>query len=127
MSFRPQFPFPTPEGYQDEEFTQYFDATSVPGLSGALGSGEVAIGIPLQLEPNVAYLIRGIQVALNDADVFGVVFKDPYGNPLSDDFVPVGCYSGQQEAPVGGEVVVFEGEIECPPGGTFTVDLKNLS
>jgi len=127
MSFRPQFPFPTPEGYQDEEFTQSFSSLTVAALSAALGLGEESTGIPLALEPNTAYLVRGIEVSTSSSDPIGVRFADPWGNFLSDGYVPAGGYSGQQLAPVGACPVIFEGEISCPPGGIFTVDLKNLS
>lgn len=127
MSFRPQFPWKTPEGWQDEEFVQYFDPTNTPGLSTSLAAGQSALGIPLLLEPGIEYHIRGIEIASAASDVNGVRLKDPWGNYLSDDFVPAGAYSGGQESAPGGLPVVIEGEIVCPPGGTFTVDIKNLS
>jgi hypothetical protein len=96
MSYRPQFPYPTPEGYIDEEFTQYFDQFSVP----ALGTAE---------------------------DPLGIRFTDPWGNHLSDGFVPVASYNGNQGSQPGGIPVALESEIVCPPGGIVTVDLKNLS
>jgi hypothetical protein len=127
VSFRPQFPFETPEGFEDFELVQYFDQFNAAGLSFSLAAGAEILGVPLLLEPNVEYRIRAVQVDITLSDPLGIRFRDPYGNYLSDDFVPVASYSGQSEASVGACPVTLESEIVCPPGGAVLVDLKNLS
>jgi hypothetical protein len=127
MSYRPQFPYPTPEGYIDEEFTQYFDQFSVPALGTALAPAESVFGIPLHLEPGIEYRIRAVEVSAAAEDPLGIRFTDPWGNHLSDGFVPVASYNGNQGSQPGGIPVALESEIVCPPGGIVTVDLKNLS
>jgi hypothetical protein len=127
VNFRPQFAYPTPEGYEDLEFTQYFDATTIAALGQALAAGQEARGIPLPLDQELEYHIRGIEVSSSADDPQAVRFRDPWGRYLADDYVPAGAYCGGQGSQPGGIPVVFEGEIVCPPGGIVTVDLKNLS
>lgn len=127
MSYRPQFPYPTPAGFQDEEFIQFFDSNTVPGLGHVLAAGEELRDIPLLLDPNAEYHIRGIEVATQTEDALGVQFRDGYGHYLSDGYVPAGSYSGQQSADVGALPVPIEAELICPPGAALSVSVKNLS
>jgi hypothetical protein len=127
MSYRPQFPDPTPAGFQDEEFIEFFDVHTVPGLGQVLAAGEELRDIPLLLDPDAEFHIRGIEVATQVEDALGVQFRDGYGNYLSDGYVPAGSYSGQQLADVGALPVPVECEIVCPPGAALSVSIKNLT
>lgn len=127
MSYRPQFPYPTPPGYQDEEFIHFFDAHTVPGLATVLSAGQELRDLPLPLDSETEYHIRAVEVATDTDDALGVQLKDAYGNYLSDGYVPAGVYSGQQLADVGACPVALESEIVCPPGGVLSISIKNLS
>lgn len=127
MSYRPQFAYPTPEGFQDEEFVQYFDSISNPALATVLAAGAEIRDIPLILDSNAEFHIRGIEVALENNNELGIQIRDPYGNYLSDGYVPAGAYSGQQLGDVGACPVALESEIVCPPGGALSISIKNLS
>ena len=124
-----QFPYPDPpSGMQWEEFVYYFDSTNTPGLSTPLVVGQTLLNIPLQLQSDAPFIIRGIQV--NDPQQFlGLRFRDAFGRFLSDDFVPSYNYSSFQ--PLNGSLpgiafVLVEPGLACPKGSVILVDLANI-
>ena len=126
--YRPQFPNSVPPGYQDKEFVHYFDQTNTPQLNNALSlaAGATLLQIPLQLQGDAPFTLRGIVV--NGPGNFALRFKDPYGNYLSDDFIPIPLRDGLEETSVFGQnVVEFEPEIPCPLGSIVFVDVKRIS
>jgi hypothetical protein len=129
--YRPQFPYPTPEGFQDEEFEYYYDSSNTPALNTAnLSVGQIVANIPLPLQQDAPFFWRGL-ILDNPKAAFGVRFRDAAGNYLSDDFVNVGLYSpippGSQHPPVGNAPIAIEPEIPCPLGGVLYVDIKRLN
>ena len=128
MSYRPQFPNQTPDGYQDKDFVHYYDQTNTPQLNNALSLavGATILQIPLQLQGDAQFTLRAIKI--NGPANYGVRIKDPYGNYLSDDFVPIPQEYGPQETSVfGSNAVEFEPEIPCPLGSIIFVDIKRLN
>jgi hypothetical protein len=106
----------------DEEFEYYFDATIVPGL-GVVPSNQ----IPLNLQPDAEYHIRGVQVSGNVGNLLVRFWKN--GTQLSQTLVPVDrAYSSsvQGASPVGKLPVPLEGEVLCEPGSQLLVDLALL-
>jgi hypothetical protein len=131
MIYRPQYAYPTPRGFTDEQFSYTFDQSNTPFLnSGNLASGSFIQNIPLPLDRDAAFLWRGFTIlGVNDTDpVMAVRFRDAAGNYLSDDFVPIDLYARPLGlAIVGTLTVIWEPQIECPAGGMLWVDLKNQS
>jgi hypothetical protein len=127
LSFRPQFAFPTPAGVRDEQFTYTFDATNTPALSGTIPTLQTRESIPLLLQPDTEFRWRAVKISARGGSSLGVKFQDPYGNFLSDDFIP--CNAGYTPSGLGGLVgsqpVVLESEIVCPPGGVVWAYLEN--
>lgn len=128
MSYRPQFPFSVPPDTQDKDFVHYFDQTNTPQLNNALSLavGATILQIPLQLEGDAPFTIRGIKV--NGPANFAIRIKDSFGNYLSDDFVPIPQEYGPEETSVfGSNVVDFEPAFTCPLGSIVFVDVKRLT
>ena len=127
MIYRPQFPYLTPEGFQDEEFHYYFDSNDQPALSvGSLAVGQSLSGIPLVLQTDAPFLWRGLIID-NPSAAFAVRFRAPDGTYLSDDFVPIGFYSPIPPAdhpPVGNSPTVLDFEIPCEKGSVVYLDIK---
>ena len=129
MIYRPQFAYPTPRGYRDEQFHYAFDLSNVPQLAKtSIAAGAFLQNIPLPLQQDAAFLWNSITVSgANSADpVIAGRFRDPYGNYLSDDFVPFDLYCHPAGGPVIGTLdCPWEPAIECPAGAIIWLDLKN--
>jgi hypothetical protein len=127
---RPQFPFETPDGFEDCDFEYYFDNSNTPALNtSTLAVGQQINGIPLPLQQDAPFYCRAIVID-NPTAALGVRFRDSAGNYLSDDFIPVGLVSGMppgQHPPVGPLVVILEPEAPFPKGGVIYVDVKRLA
>jgi hypothetical protein len=129
MSYRPQFLYPTPDEYRDEDFTHYYDTVTNLALSNALShlsAGQMILGVPLQLDTDAAFFWRGLKV-IGPAS-YAVRFRDPYGNYLSDDFVPLPLNAAPNlPAVFGTPPVILDPEIACVAGGVILVDIKRLN
>lgn len=126
--YRPQFPFATPPRFQDKDFVHYFDQTNTPQLNNALSlaAGQSILAIPLQLQGDAPFTLRGIKI--NGPANYAVKLRDPYGNYLSDDWVPLALdYAPNEPASYGSNVVEFEPEIRCPAGSIVLVDVLRVS
>lgn len=126
--YRPQFPFTPEPGVDDGDFDHYFDYLTVPLLNNtALAASGIIQNIPLTLQSDWPFNIRGIQVkAVNAGDpVVEVQFKDCFGNYLSDDYVPLDLAYAPDGAGLYFTNIVFEPEIRCPQGGVILMNLKN--
>jgi hypothetical protein len=129
---RPQFPFPTPEDCEDQDFLYIFNANDVPVLGNLITAGSQLLNIPLLLDPDAPFLWRGL--AMENVNLM-VRFKDPSGNYLSDGFVLFSLYGvpgGIAGVAQNGQPVVLEadagngqGAIFCPAGGIVQVDFYN--
>ena len=126
--YRPQFPFATPPEYQDKDFVHYFDQANTTQLNNALSlaAGAYILGIPLQLQADAPFTLRGIKI--NGPANFAVRFRDPYGNYLSDDWIPIPLEYGPEETTVyGSNEVDFEPQVKCPAGTQVLLDIKRIS
>ena len=125
--YRPQFAYPTPSQFEDHDFIHYFDQTNTTQLNNALSiaAGATVLGIPLNLQNDAPFTWRGIKI--NGPSNFAVRFRDPYGNYMSDDFLPLPLdYGPREPASVGSNPVVIE-EVRCPAGSVILVDVKRIS
>ena len=126
--YRPQFPFGPEPGVDDGDFDHYFDYLTVPLLNNtALAASGIIQNINLQLQQDWPFDIYGIQVkAANAGDpVVEVLFKDCFGNSLSDDYVPLDLAYAPDGQGLYFTNIVFEPKIPCPPGGVILMNLKN--
>lgn len=149
--YRPQFVYGrTPSQFTDFDFVHYFDFTNVPFLNQpSFPAGALQHNIPLQLQTDWPFYVRGIQVkggpVTNVTQNTGfpanvqVRFKDPFSHDLSNDFVPVGLYIAPSVAnaafvplppnpffiranPL---TVVVEPEVRCPAGSVWWLSIRN--
>jgi hypothetical protein len=120
MPYRPQSAYaPPPPGWVDEEFTYTFSPDNTPAL------GQVPVNqVPLQLQPDAEYHIRGIEVSGNAGNIVIRLWKG--GTQLSQTLVPVDrAYSGTVNGnpPVGRLPVPFEPEVLCEAGSQLLIDV----
>jgi len=131
MICRPQFPFSTPDQFQDKDFVHCFDQTTTAQLNNALSLavGNSILGIPLVLEADAPFTWRGVKINIaGGTATFSVKFRDPYGNYLSDDFIPTNLKDAALQTTVyGSNVVELEPQISCPRGSQILVDVKRVS
>ncbi len=122
MIYRPQFAYPTPDGFRDQDSDQFFDSVAVPQL--AAGGANPIYSIPLTLDPDAEFRWRGVKFDHVDAANIGVRFRDPWNNYLSDDFIPIwlAFISPSSDELTGGQCCVFEPEIICPAKSVVFVD-----
>ena len=122
-NYRPQYAFdPPPLGWEDEEFEYYYDVTNTPGL-GLIPTNQV----PLDLQPDAEYHIRGFQISGNVGNLIARFWKG--GTQLSQALLYVDrMYSSsiQGVPPIGVLPVPLEPEILCEPGSQLFVDLALL-
>ena len=126
--FRPQFPYSTEPQFDDGDFDHYFDYQTVPLLNNtALAASGIIQNIPLVLQSDWPFFLRGIQVkGINGADpVVSVQFKDPYNNNLSDDYMPLDLTVAPDATALYFLSITVEPEIRCPRGGVFWVSVRN--
>lgn len=126
--YRPQFPCPTPKGFDDKDAVQYFDQTNTPQLNNALSlaAGGFLLSIPLQLQSDAPFTWRGTKI--NGPSNFAVRFRDPYGNYLNSDWVPLPLdYAPDEPAVFGSLPIVLDPEVHCPLGSVILVDIKRIS
>lgn len=127
MIYRPQFPYPTPDGFQDEEFEYYFDSSILPALNTAsLAIGQIVFNVPLVLQTDAPFFWRGLIVD-NPGAGLAIRFRGPDGTYLSDDFVPLGFYSPMPPAkhpPIGNAPTIVDFEIPCEKGSVVYLDIK---
>ena len=120
MAFRPQFVYPHVEGTRDEEFVYFFDRTNVPNLAQPILPGKTAPNIPLPLDPDAEFHLRGIAI-YDPSGLAGFQLRDQWGNYLTDSFISVDLAmqaSGTDAPPL-------EPEIVCQPGAVLQLDLVN--
>jgi hypothetical protein len=127
MIYRPQFAYPTPEGFRDQEFEHYYDSTVLPALNPTTAFPATLFDIPLTIDPDAKFMWRGVKFDHATISNFGVRFRDTRLNYLSDDFVPVwlAFIPPSLTALSGGQGVTHEPEVICPKAGVVMIDIKS--
>lgn len=128
--YRAQFGYDTPKGFRDEQFHYTFYGYNTPMLTGSIAAGAILANIPLVLQTDAPFLLRGWKVSQAAAPFsnpqLSIQFKDTWGNYLSSGLVPIALYAPPVNASVGGFMVnPVEPEIRCPAGGVLWVWLQN--
>jgi hypothetical protein len=115
----------------DVDFEAYFDAVSTPVLGITLAAGAEQLDVPLQLENDADFIVRGIRIV--GAAQFQ--FKTPDGIPLSSRF-PAQPPVLQQSYQAGGlnltpsgvfelPTVPMDPEVVCPAGSAWLLNVLN--
>ena len=128
--YRPQFAYPTPDGFVDEDFDHYYDNLSVP-LLGGMKTQEVR-NIPLQLDTDADFLWRGIKIPSADANTppnIGIQLRAPDGRYIMAGYVPIWLFGLQlsQNPNYNGPGSILEPEIYCPRGSTILLNLFDFN
>ena len=125
--YRPQYAFETPRGFRDETFHYSFDKSTVAALGVSIAAGALVNDIILQLQNDAEFVCRAIKVHLAAAGSnLDLWLKDPFGNYLSQTYIPINrAYRGAGIGVVGRLPVIIEPEIICPAGGMWTAYLYN--
>lgn len=141
--YRPQFvPRSTPKGFHDVDFVHFYDANTTPVLGMTIGAGAEKMDIPLYLENDADFILRGIRVLLvvtseeAGAVAARVQFREPAGGRFLSSQPPAlppvlsQSYLGQglNVTPTGAfefPMVPMDPEIVCPAGSAFLAYLYN--
>lgn len=125
--YKPGFAFKTLEGFRDETFEIPFEFT-VPG------TGAEVTQLPLQLDDDVPWILRGIvfpQLGIPTAAISTIRnigacrIRDTKGNPLSKGKVlTLGAWCQSGYANVNAFGWWFTDEIICDPGGALLFDFQ---
>lgn len=129
--YRPQFAYPRPTPpCEDQRCVYSFDATNLPALSGTLAAGIQTGRIPLRLDKDAAFLLRGITIE----GAVSMRIEDTDGNPLSDSENAVQSSNfmlpKEYGDTSGAGIVTLEsgaGGVFSPAGGNFLVYLYNAT
>ncbi len=129
VDYRPQWFYPTPRGVREHAFNYFYDLYTA--AYSPLAPASTQENIPLMIETGSKFMWRGVRLNLgggaNGVPVTLLVrFTDPFGNPLSADFVPVIQYMNPSGSAAGGLPVPIEPEIECPAGSGLSVSFQNV-
>ena len=82
MGYRPQFAFPLPDPpCEYQRCTYSFDGSNTPALVGTLGAGLTLSKIPLLMDTDALFLMRGFTVPVT---ALQFRLEDGNENPLSD-------------------------------------------
>ena len=127
--YRPHFAYPNPpDGWEEEDFVYYFDSTNTPALANLTNNNPV-LRIPLQLQSDAPFMLRGIQVSGNLGNLY-VRLWDTNDNPLSQVLQEVDrMYGGSEQGapPIGKLPVVLDPQIPCPAGSFLQIDVVLVS
>jgi hypothetical protein len=81
MAYRPQFAFPVANRCDEQRCTYSFDGSNTPALVGNLGAGLTLSKIPLLMDTDAPFLMRGFCVPGTSLQFR---LEDGNENPLSD-------------------------------------------
>jgi hypothetical protein len=125
--YRSQFAVRPDRRFREETFHYTFDKTTVAALGVPITAGAVVNDIYLPFQPDAEFILRGIKVSTG-SNLY-LWLKDPFGNYLSQTYVPLSLYlEGAGAAIATGRVCIpVEPEIICPAGGNFVAYLANPS
>jgi hypothetical protein len=139
LIYRPQFAYPTPPGFRDQEFQFFYDSSILPQLDPQIGDPNPILSLPLTVDPDAPFYWRGVKINNPLLGNYGLRFRDPFGNylacsalngnnsptPTSDDFVPawLAYVIPSPSSLAGGMPCIHEPEICCPAKSVVFVDL----
>jgi hypothetical protein len=124
--YRPAFAYHTPRGFRDETFHYSFNGSNVAALGTAIAAGALVADIILQLQNDADFVCRGLKVLLGTVPSnLYLWLKDPFGNYLSQTYVPASLSVSGSGSGVCGSLVVPIEEIICPASGMWTAYLYN--
>jgi len=141
--YRPQFVYPKAgPGCRDVACTYSFDVSNTPGLGNIPNNSTVNVKIPLILDQDADFFLRGIQTL--STVTFGNPFNvrlgllDCFNNQILDPVLagnPPTCYqylwSQSAASPTGGGgIVTLDSDdwgIYCPAGGALGAYVQNTS
>jgi hypothetical protein len=128
--YRPEFAYPTPDGFVDQDCDQYFDSNTTPFL--AQSTPNLISNIPLQLDKDADFLWRGVKIPILDYQGIqnvAIQLRAPGGRYITADFVPIwlfGIQVNQGDGLTGGPGCVLEPGIYCPKGSVILLDTLGI-
>ena len=129
--YRPQFPYPPPpKGCEDIDCRYAFDQTNVAALAGTIAANSFFQYIPLQLDQDADFFLRGIRIAATSL-LLGLF--DPGGHPLllpSTAGAPPVIENDLWFEFDGGPLITLESDnwgIYCPAGSAFALNMQNTT
>lgn len=126
--YRPQFPWKTPDGFVDQDFSYSFDGSTVPLLAPSIPGGAFIQNIFMRLQPDEMFLWRGWKVQGYGPSLqpLYIWFKDSHGNYLSNAPIPSLHWTYPSGTiGFGFATVPLEPEIVCPAGSVVTLYIQN--
>lgn len=128
---RPQFYWPTPDGYKDYPYVRPVPYDNEAQIS--IPPGQFLYHYVVRMDEDAPTIIRSLYVEGLDQNAqninLHIQLRDAWGVLLTDDFVPLNLYAvGSSVTPPdggSGRTKVFEPELYCPPGSNITFDLYN--
>ena len=127
--YRPQFVYPAPPAPCEDQPCQYsYDSTNCPVFAGTLQPGQQTSRIPLPLDEDAAFYLRGISTnglaSIRIEDCNGNALSDSENAQNSSNFAHPYKYADTLGA---GFVALESGndDIFCPAGGNLLVYLYN--
>ncbi len=127
--YRPQFPYPkSPAQCEDERCHYSFDSTNTPRFAGLIPGNTTYTKVPLVLDQDADFLIRGIQISPTTL-LIGIedTWRHPIIFPTATGLPPV------LQAPLWGQtdgagIVTMESDnwgIYCPAAGCLLAYVQN--
>ena len=83
-AYRPQFAFKSPSDCEEQRCVYSFDSTNTPVLAGVIAAGDSISRIPLPLDKDADFYLRGICTSDLVPAGLEIRIEDPRGHPLSD-------------------------------------------
>ena len=119
-----QFAQPGPvAGLYDQDFEHDFDAITTPAFGSTVAAGASLRDIPLVLETDAEFVVRGIRIFTTATVFLDFQLKEP-GGKFAHSFLS----GGLAVAPVGAlafNTIPIEPEIVCPKGGVWMLYVAN--
>ena len=114
--YRPQFPIAdAPEGFEWVPVIYCFDQTNTPALGVSLTIGEQTDDIPLVLDSDADFYWMATRIP---STFLRVQLKDPFTDPLSDDFVAAVLFADGEEP-----TALEAPGLHCPAGSSILIRL----
>jgi hypothetical protein len=129
--YRPQFVYPDEsKGCKNQRCIYSFDASNTPAWNGNIGAGAILQKIPLLLDQDADFFLRGIEVY---GTLLSVGLEDAHGNSLLDPTLPglpPTLVPALWSSTGGAGLVALESDnwgIFCPAGGVLKAYIQNTT